>query len=78
MWSLRIRGHGDFEDFPAIPVPYEARTLVLVERQGRAGLGSWEAPSSVRMRGIDERDDPLNVDRGLMDVGWVEAELLGE
>jgi hypothetical protein len=19
-WSLRIRGHGDFEDFPAIPV----------------------------------------------------------
>ncbi len=31
-WSLRIRGHGDFEDFPAIPV--FARRLGVVQTDG--------------------------------------------
>jgi hypothetical protein len=31
-WRLRIRGHGDFEDFPPIPVrPCWARSSVLPE-----------------------------------------------
>jgi hypothetical protein len=53
-WSLRIRGHGDFENFPAIPVDSDFSSEAMCQSEPGTSYGDVGAAG-----GADEQVDCL-------------------